>query len=113
MPLDLNAIKDRLRTAEPDAPMDRDWLIMVAEVEQLRGRPRHAGHRGHRPGAGGDEMTSRPRADRHCPICHAQHPHHADEKRTVHICQTHRGRHLHEVEPGRWRLFDHVQEDPR
>ena len=52
-------------------------------------------------------MTSRPRADRPCPICHAKHPHHADEKRTVHVCPDHEGRHLHEVEPGRWRLFDH------
>ena len=51
--------------------------------------------------------TSANFADRPCPICHAKHPHHADEKRTVHVCPDHEGRHLHEVEPGRWRLFDH------
>lgn len=62
-------------------------------------------------------MTSRPRADRPCPICHTQHPHHTDEKRTVHVCpigaHVELGIHLHEVEPGRWRLFDHAQEAGR
>ena len=62
-------------------------------------------------------MTSRPRADRPCPVCHAKHPHHADEKRTIHVCpigaHVELGIHLHEVEPGRWRLFDHDQEEPR
>lgn len=56
-------------------------------------------------------MTSRPRADHPCPVCHAKHPHHADEPRTVHVCpigaHVELGIHLHEVEPGRWRLFDH------
>ena len=89
--------------------------ILVGVTQLLvHGWSRHLWTTAHHPQHQGDDpVTSRHRADRPCPVCHAKHPHHADEKRTVHICQTHRGRHLHEVEPGRWRLFDHVQEAGR